>query len=68
MAIQDSCRTISLVATVCFQCALLCMENYFCIPLYTRQFKKAAIRSFFNLHNESVLMPPIYCLGSQQNN
>lgn len=68
---KNSCYTwssVSLVATVCLACALLCMENQISFPLYTHQFKKSATRFFFNLHNESVLMPPIYCLGSQENN
>lgn len=63
-----TCSSVSLAAAVFLTCALLCVENYICFPLYTHQFKKAAICCFFNLHNESVLMPPIYCLGSQQNN
>lgn len=45
-----------------------CVLNYICFPVHAHQFKEAAIRRFFNLHNESVLMPPIYCLVSQQNN
>lgn len=63
-----TCSSVSLAAAVFLTCALLCVENYICFPLYTHQFKKSAICCFFNLHNESVLMPPIYCLGSQQNN
>lgn len=65
----SSCRTSS----ACLMAAApsrmhFCVLNYICFPMYAHQFKKAAIHRFFNLHNESVLMPLIYCLASQQNN